>query len=246
MAYQKLVFPIEKAKITAGYMAKMYKEKHGYNHYGVDMICVNDEDYTVYACGNGTVITAGNDVGLGYITVIRYDNVVIGTGTVSDVIATTFHHEAGSIKVKAGDKVNANTIIARYGKTGYGIEGEHLHIQFDTDVSNPLYCTGINGSGSIILKRGTVDSTINPVLILNNYEGTNREWRGEMVHWHDDYTSDEMSLWTDLDFVTPELQDTSKDDSEVENPDIPSDTDKNKIYKNALKEIRAILDEIDI
>ena len=246
MANQKLVFPVNKAKITAGYMSKMYKEKHGYNHYGVDMICVNDADFTVYACGNGTVITAGNDVGLGYITVIRYDNVVIGDGSVSDVIATTFHHEAGSIKVKAGDKVNANTIIARYGKTGYGIEGEHLHIQFDTDVSNPLYCTGINGNASTILKRGTVDSTINPVLILNNYDGTNREYRGEMTHWHDDYTSDNISLWSDLGFVTPELQDTSTDDSVVENPDIPSDTDKNKLYKNALKEIRAILDEIGI
>lgn len=243
MAYQRLVFPVKKAKITAGYMSKMYKEKHGYNHYGVDMICVNDEDFTVYACGNGTVITAGNDVGLGYITVIRYDNVIIGTGsssTVSNVIATTFHHEAGSIKVKAGDKVNADTVIARYGKTGYGIEGEHLHIQFDTDISNPLYCTGINGSGSTILKRGTVDSTINPVLILNNYDCTDREYRGEMTHWHDDYDSDNISLWSDLDFVTPELQ----DDSEVENPGIPSDTNKN--YKNALKEIRAILDRIGI
>ena len=89
---QNLVFPVRRAKITAGYMATEYFKKYGYNHYGVDMVCVNDKYYDVYACGNGTVIDAGNDGAnsVGNVVIIRYNDVVIadmdGNESVKDLI----------------------------------------------------------------------------------------------------------------------------------------------------------------
>ena len=241
---QCLVFPVRQAKITAGYKAKKYREKYGYDHYGVDMICVNDKYFDVYACGNGKVIATGNDGAnsVGNIVVIKYNDVEVKGGGIVDLICTYFHLQDGSICVKPGDYVNASTKVGLYGKTGYGIVGEHLHIQFDTDVYNPLYCTGIAGRGNI-LKSGTVDSTVNPVNVLCNWDetGKDREWRGEMVQWHDDWTSDEMSLWTDLRWTTPVLDDISTKPSD---PDEPITYPSSNKYKEAIEQIKAIVNNL--
>lgn len=174
---QLLYLPIRDMGVTAGYRNEKYAKQFGFGHYGLDAISESG-DKTVYAMGNGEVIVAGLDgvngdySGMGWVTVIRYDNVYVpATGKVVNLIATTFHHEPGSIEVGKGDKVKAGTIIGQYSNTGGTTVlgkrmGNHLHMQFDTDVSYPLYCYGISGTTSKLLKRGTTDSTINPFDVL--------------------------------------------------------------------------------
>lgn len=180
---QLLTLPIQRMAITAGYKNAKYLSRFGFGHYGVDAVSETGIR-EVYALGNGTVLAAGLDgtagdySGLGWVTVIRYDKVYIpGTGKVRNLIVTTFHHEPHSVKVKAGDKVTAQTVLARYGNTGGTTQpdgsrmGAHLHLQLDTDTVYPLHCTGISGKGSKLLKRGTSDSTVNPYQALVVGEG---------------------------------------------------------------------------
>ena len=243
---QNLVFPVRRAKITAGYMATEYFKKYGYNHYGVDMICVNDKYFDVYACGNGTVIDAGNDGAnsVGNVVIIRYNDVVIcdmeGNENVKDLICTYFHLQDGSIKVKKGDKVNAETKVGLYGKTGYGIEGEHLHIQFDTDVNNPYYCTGIAGRG-YILKHGTVNSTVNPLHVLCNWDSADkdREYRGEFPNWNDDFDEEGTAYWSCLPWVEVTLQEEGHEEPKA--PEIVTGVDK---YKDAIDKIKVIVNSL--
>lgn len=174
---QLLTLPIQRMAVTAGYKNAKYLAQFGFRHYGIDAVSETGAR-EVHALGNGIVLavgldgTAGDYSGLGWVTVIRYDGVYIpGTGKVQDIIATTFHHETGSVLVKTGDKVTAQTVLARYGNTGgttiNGAKmGAHLHLQLDADTAYPLYCSGISGKGSGLLKRGTSDSTINPHQVL--------------------------------------------------------------------------------
>ena len=182
---QLLTLPIQRMGITAGYKNAKYKAQFGFGHYGVDAVSETG-DKTVCAMGNGKVLAAGPDgrsgdySGMGWVTVIRYDKVYIpGTGRVQDLIATTFHHEPNSIGVKVGDKVTAQTVVARYGNTGGTTlpggsrMGAHLHLQLDTDTGYPFCCSGISGKGSKLLQAGTVDSTIDPrqVLVVDEDRG---------------------------------------------------------------------------
>ncbi len=180
---QLLTLPILRMAITAGYKNAKYKAQFGFGHYGIDAVSETG-NREVCALGTGTVLAAGLDgtagdySGLGWVTVIRYDKVYLpGTGEVWDLIATTFHHEPHSVKVKAGDKVVAGMVIAQYGNTGGTTQpdgspmGAHLHLQLDTDAAYPLYCSGISGKGSRLLKRGTADSTVNPYQALVVGEG---------------------------------------------------------------------------
>ena len=195
---QLLTLPIQRMAVTAGYKNAKYLAMFGFGHYGIDTVSETG-DREVCALGTGTVLAAGLDgtagdySGLGWVTVIRYDKVYLpGTGKVQDIIATTFHHEAGSIRVKAGDKVAAGTVIARYGNTGGTTQpdgsrmGAHLHLQLDTDTAYPLYCSGISGKGSKLLKRGTADSTINPYQVLTVGEGQRAYTRD--AGWAEDWS----------------------------------------------------------
>ena len=180
---QLLTLPIQRMAITAGYKNAKYLARFGFGHYGIDAVSETGAR-EVYALGNGTVLAAGLDgtagdySGLGWVTVVRYDKVYLpGTGKIQDLIATTFHHEPSSIQVKTGDKVTARTVLARYGNTGGTTQpdgsrmGAHLHLQLDADTAYPLYCSGISGKGSKLLRRGTSDSTVNPYQVLVAGEG---------------------------------------------------------------------------
>lgn len=173
---QVLLLPIDNAAITAGYRNKLYSQQFGFEHYGVDMVSTA-LSRSVFALGDGEVIAAGLDgakgeySGLGWVTVIRYNNVYIHSqNKVVDLIATTMHHQA-DLFVEQGDKVTNGQVLGYYSNTGGTLVngqrmGAHLHLQFDTDVDFPLYCYGIGGSNSQILKKGTVNSTVNPFDVL--------------------------------------------------------------------------------
>lgn len=86
-------------------------------------------------------------------------------------VVVTYMHLKSTPKVKKGDKVSSSTLLGYYGNTGANTTGPHLHIQFDTDTDYPLYCCGLSKKGHSLLKKGTVDSTVNPIELFHIGEG---------------------------------------------------------------------------
>lgn len=177
---QKLILPINDFKPTAGYKNAKYQKEWGYTHYGVDCVS-NSKKTALYGLGNGEVITAGLDglngkitgagSGCGYVLVVVYKDVYNHvTKKVCDVTVTYMHLDSLP-RVKAGDKVSVNTLLGYYGNTGANTTGAHLHVQVDSDVKYPLYCCGLSSKGHSILKKGTADSTINPMHVFHIGEG---------------------------------------------------------------------------
>lgn len=198
---QALVLPINKCVFSAGYKNALYLKQQGYNHYGIDLF--SDSNQKVYACGNGEVLAAGLDgtngvySGLGYVAVILYKNVYVpSTKTVMDLVCRMFHFE--SLSVKTGDKVTKDTLIGLYGNTGGTLVngakmGYHLHIEFDKDTVYPMHAYGVSGTYSKIIKRGTVDSTLNPsgVWFIKSDSPDNQSIYGKYTGW---YTTTDINL----------------------------------------------------
>lgn len=168
---QRLRMPIDDFKVSAGYKNPAYLKRFKYNHFGIDGFSVN-KSIALYGIGNGTVKAAGldgingktkgNGSGCGYVLVVVYDDCINNkTGERSD-LTCTYMHLREKPKVKKGDKVTRKTLLGFYGDTGALVTGAHLHTQLDTDTKFPLYCTGLSSEGHAILKKGTVDSTVNP------------------------------------------------------------------------------------
>lgn len=184
---QRLILPIPNCAFSASYKNRFYFYQMKYNHYGVDLYAL-DGDKTVYACGDGEVIACGMDgktrnSGLGLCIVIIYRNVWSHEGQLRNLACRMFHFD--TINVKVGDKVTRDTIIGTYGNTG-GVRmagkpmGEHLHIEFDTDIDFPTYAYGIKTSGNVI-KRDLVDTTVNPTDYWNL--GPNQTIEGIYEGW---------------------------------------------------------------
>lgn len=187
---QKLILPIKDFKPTAGYKNTKYRRYWGYSHFGID--CGSpSKNRALYGLGDGVVVAAGLDgmngkttgkgSGCGYCLVVIYKDCYNKKTKKAVDVACTYMHMAEMPKVKVGDKVTTKTLLGYYGNTGAATTGPHLHIQFDTDTKHPLYCTGLSSKGHALLKRGTIDSTINPAEVLNLGEGqtmtyTHSEW----------------------------------------------------------------------
>lgn len=159
---QKLILPINKAVITAGFKNANYKKQFGFVHYGVDMVEQNGTT-TVWGSGKGTVIAKGYDNVLGNVVVVKYLDVQLKDGTVvKGVIQRIFH--LSSINVIVGQAVTKDTVLGKYGNTGIYSAGAHLHVEFDTDLNYPTYSPTLSGSSNII-KAGT-DTVLNPVNVM--------------------------------------------------------------------------------
>ena len=161
---QRLILPINRCRITAGYKNANYMKEFGYTHYGVDMTDKDRKDYTLYASGKGTVSHAGYNSSGGNVVVIIYRDCELPTGGTCDIVLRYFHLK--TIKVRVGQKVNKDTIIGLYGNTGYS-SGSHLHLEADTDVNYPNYTPQIASSSSnSVLKKGVASSMLNLTSVL--------------------------------------------------------------------------------
>ena len=161
---QKLIMPINKCRITAGYQNSNYAKEFGYTHFGVDMTDKDRKDYTVYASGNGKVTHAGFNSSGGNVIVIVYRSCELSNGNTCDIVLRYFHLK--SIKVKVGQNVNKDTVIGLYGNTGYS-SGAHLHLEVDTDADYPNYTPQISSSASnSVLKKGVASTMLNPTQVL--------------------------------------------------------------------------------
>lgn len=157
---QRLILPINKCTVTAGYRNKLYKSKFGFEHYGVDLIGAHE----IYACGSGIVLAVGYDSIFGNTVIIKYPSVYIhDSGKMQDIVARCYH--LSDIKVIKGQAVSKDTIIGIIGSTGKYSCGVHLHIEFDTDTVNYNYTAGLAIDGTLI-KAGNANTIISPANVL--------------------------------------------------------------------------------
>ncbi|MBQ7875104.1 MAG: M23 family metallopeptidase [Oscillospiraceae bacterium] len=178
MQYLKL--PIDSFKPTAGYKNAKYKSSWGYSHYGVDCVSASGSR-NLYGLGDGIVVAAGLDglngkttgkgSGCGFCLVVVYEDCYDRISKESYNVVATYMHMKAMPLVKKGDKVTGKTLLGYYGNTGANTTGPHLHIQFDKDTKYPLYCCGLAAAGHNLLKKGTVDSTVDPVRLFHIGKG---------------------------------------------------------------------------
>lgn len=160
---QKLILPINDARLTSGYKNANYQKQFGFVHYGIDLTSASGKK-TIYGCGNGTIVACGTDSLFGGTVVISYDDCVLTDGTVKGIIQRIYHLDV--VSVKTGQKITKDTVLGQYGNTGAYSTGAHLHLEFDTDVKYPCYTAGIAKDGTII-KRGTATSFIDPLTVMH-------------------------------------------------------------------------------
>ena len=170
---QKLILPINKARVTASIDTRAYHSRFGFRHFGTDMIST-DGKAIVYASGEGRVAAIGFDDAAGnVVAVVYFDCHNHRTGKAANLTFRYFH--LSSIGVKVGQRVNKDTILGRYGTTGrYCGTGAHLHLEADTDTVFPLFTPTVRASN---LLRGTLQgayafddprcTVINPLAVLH-------------------------------------------------------------------------------
>ena len=160
---QRLILPMDKCNVNAGYKMAAYVKEWGFAHYGIDL-GNPDKQRTIYSPGDGTVIACGMDGAtaaqrMGNAIVLVFPDVERNDGNTTSLACRMFHLD--SIAVKAGQTVKRGDVLGVYGNTGANTSGPHLHVEFDTDVQYPQYAVGIKASGNII-KKGTKDTTADP------------------------------------------------------------------------------------
>ena len=97
--------------MVCGYKTDKYKQAWGYPHYGIDISSYQGnmtDDHTIYASGEGVVVSAGWDSKLGGALCIKYpDAINHQTNNPQTVIARYMHMD--KVLVKQGDKVTLDT-----------------------------------------------------------------------------------------------------------------------------------------
>lgn len=161
---QKLILPINKARLTASWKTDAYYKRFGFIHYAIDMVSTSSSQI-IYASGNGEVVAAGYDNVVGNVIAIKYPGAIHNpTGKPFDIIFRYFH--LSRINVRTGTKVTKDTIIGYYGKTGILSMTNHLHLEADFDTKYPLYSPTVKNSNFI---KGTAAGA-NSKTMLNPLE----------------------------------------------------------------------------
>jgi murein DD-endopeptidase MepM/ murein hydrolase activator NlpD len=120
--------PVAGACLSSGYGPRTV-DGASRNHGGVDFH--NRDGGAIFAAGDGVVLEAGEDEAYGHAVRIDHGNGVEGHYA---------HMVAGSLKVRAGDRVTLGDEIGVMGRTGraYAV---HLHyeLRFQGETVDPLY-----------------------------------------------------------------------------------------------------------
>lgn len=164
--YQKLILPINKCMLTVGYKNSWYpKNYRGQIHYGVDMVH-RDGLTTLYGCGEGVVSHCGYDEVCGNVLIVKYANCLLKDNRLKNIVVRYFHLDR--LNVRVGDKINIDTVLGYYGKTGVQVNGAHLHVECDLDYDYPSYTPCLKGNSNILKAspKGYPDTTINPTLVF--------------------------------------------------------------------------------
>jgi len=175
---QKLIFPVNNSKITAGYRVPVYLTLNVGEHYGMDMID-NDRNYVgeiidnnIIASGSGLIYRSGLDDNTGYFACIVYPNALVmenGRRIKKDITVRYWHMHKLSIPTVSNYnnpvKISKNEVIGTMGMKGVAT-GVHLHVECDTDTT-PQYTffTPTHFKEPDIIKNGT-DTTICPGMVF--------------------------------------------------------------------------------
>lgn len=198
---QNLIFPVNNARITAGYKVSKY-ETLGYGrHYGTDYV---DADHigeignrNIIASGLGKIYRSGWDRNVGYFACIVYPDALImenGRRTKKDVAVRYWHMKSLDIPTVTDTtnpvEISKNEVIGTMGQEGKVANGIHLHVECDTDVTPEYtYWTPTHFASPHIFQNGT-DTTISPGAVFqvgsNQRVGINPEYLGSWV-LEDDY-----------------------------------------------------------
>ena len=163
---QLLIFPIDSGFISTGYRNPVYFEIMGFPHFGLDVTPVGGARADVLASGEGVVLGTEFRTGsLGYIAVIRYDDVFIPeTGEVICLIARYYH--MASLVVGEGEVLYQGQVIG-------SIDGRHeyythIHIELDANIGQPFHTPQVAEASSDMLYRqgATGEQMINPLYVL--------------------------------------------------------------------------------
>lgn len=147
---QKLILPINAAKLTASIDTTVYTNRFGFPHYGADFVSTNGKTY-LCGLGNGKVAFTGKDSVCGNVMGVIYKDVFNHyTGQHHDLVIRYFH--LAKISVQKNDAVTMDTLLGFYGNTGKYSTSAHLHVEADLDTLYPQYSPTIT-KGSIL--RGT-------------------------------------------------------------------------------------------
>lgn len=198
---QNLIFPVNNARITAGYKVSKY-ETLGYGrHYGTDYV---DADHigeignrNIIASGLGKIYRSGWDRNVGYFACIVYPDALImenGRRTKKDVAVRYWHMKSLDIPTVTDTtnpvEISKNEVIGTMGQEGKVANGIHLHVECDTDMTPEYtYWTPTHFASPHIFQNGT-DTTISPGAVFqvgsNQRVGINSEYLGSWV-LEDDY-----------------------------------------------------------
>lgn len=153
--------PLEKGYITSEYGWRYHPISKRYSfHDGIDMINWSNRYNTmVYAAANGKVATVNYDNSRGNYIVLHHNI------NYKKYTTTYLHLKSGSIRVKVGDNVTKNTILATMGTTGSST-GEHLHFSIATGLWTTDY----------VSYTTFVDRTVNPRDYVNFTSGYYNYW----------------------------------------------------------------------
>jgi lipoprotein NlpD len=102
--------------LDAGLVTSEFGLRRGYTHQGLDIAA--DRNVPVYAAAEGEVIYADSTLaGYGNAVIVRHDQ-----------HTTTLYAHNNALKIKAGQKVRADQVVALLGSTGRST-GPHLHFE---------------------------------------------------------------------------------------------------------------------
>lgn len=103
--------------LDAGLVTSEFGQRRGYTHQGLDIAA--DRNVPVYAAAEGEVIYADSTLGgYGNAVIVRHDQKT-----------TTLYAHNSVLKIKAGQKVRTDQVVALLGSTGRST-GPHLHFEF--------------------------------------------------------------------------------------------------------------------
>lgn len=103
--------------LEAGLVSSEFGQRRGGPHAGIDIAA--DPGVPVYTVAPGEVAYAGDKLGgYGNVVIVRHDRAV-----------TTVYGHNSALRVKTGDKVRNEQVIALLGSTGRST-GPHLHFEF--------------------------------------------------------------------------------------------------------------------
>lgn len=175
---QKLIMPVNQATISASFKNENYKNRFGFEHYGVDMY----GSIAIYSPGNGIVLSTGTDAMYGnYVT--AYFPYCWPTDL--PFIFNFFH--LSKISVGKGVVLDKDVVLGLMGQTGTYATGVHLH----TEAYYMDYPTKKNFSPfpSKRFHKLPVERMVNPLSIL--FTKTSAPDNQSIKFTQDDYCNQE-------------------------------------------------------